>query len=433
MDKTKYKENPNIEYQYIITDNGNIEASYMSPYEYVGNKSPDEIFSFYNYINFDIDHMNSNDDVCTPMECVKTMIDYIPKSFWNNKKIKILDPCSGNGNFGAYCISKTSASNIWYNELNRIRFENCKKILNPKHINNQDFFNLSGDWNTSWDLIMANPPYSGGGNKNRSLSNIFIEHSINLLNNGGYLCFVTPNNWMTYNTNNTTLKRLLNEGSFLVIDNDVKKYFPGVGSSFTIFVWQKGVFDNTTKIINNYLLKDIQENVVIPRDLPFIPLYVSQTVISLITKVVSKKRNKFDYRCDLHNFTQKKYLSDIKNDIFKYETIHTLRKTRYSSKKQDIFDKWIIVVPLSTYYLPIIKHNVNVTQSVGYIAFENKKEAENYLEIITQPHFKLLVHLTRYGNFNNIMVLRFLAFEKKFKFSKKELNEINKLVSLIKY
>ena len=187
------------------------------------------------------------------------------------------------------------------------------------------------------------------------------------------------------------------------------------------------------KIINNYLLKDIQENVVIPRDLPFIPLYVSQTVISLITKVVSKKRNKFDYRCDLHNFTQKKYLSDIKNDIFKYETIHTLRKTRYSSKKQDIFDKWIIVVPLSTYYLPIIKHNVNVTQSVGYIAFENKKEAENYLEIITQPHFKLLVHLTRYGNFNNIMVLRFLAFEKKFKFSKKELNEINKLVSLIKY
>ena len=34
MDKTRYKENPNIEY------------------EYVGNKVPNEIFKFYNYINF---------------------------------------------------------------------------------------------------------------------------------------------------------------------------------------------------------------------------------------------------------------------------------------------------------------------------------------------------------------------------------------------
>lgn len=117
-------------------------------------------------------------------------------------------------------------------------------------------------------------------------------------------------------------------------------------------------------------------------------------------------------------------MSDIKNDVFKYETIHTLRKTRYASKKQDIFDKWIIVVPLSTYYLPIIKHNVNVTQSVGYIPFENKKEAEDYLKIITQPHFKLLVHLTRYGNFNNIMVLRFLAFEKSLNSLKKNLMKL---------
>ncbi|MGL4951342.1 MAG: Eco57I restriction-modification methylase domain-containing protein, partial [Mycoplasma sp.] len=72
--------------------------------------------------------------------------------------------------------------------------------------------------------------------KNKSISNTFIEKSIELLKENGFLCFITPNNWMSYNNNNTTLKRLLNEGNFIMIDNDCKKYFGGVGSSFTILI-----------------------------------------------------------------------------------------------------------------------------------------------------------------------------------------------------
>ena len=407
---------------------------YKSPYKYIGKKNEEEIINYYDeVVNLDVDHYNSNDDICTPMSCVKKMVDYVPDELWRRKSIRVLEPCAGNGNFGAYCQLKTDINNIWFNELNPIRLENCKKILKPNHFSHEDFFKLKDEWAVKYDLIVANPPYSGGGNKNQSLSNSFIEHSIDLLNDKGYLCYVTPNNWMTYNSNNTTLKKLLNEGSFIVIDNDVKRYFNGIGSSFTIFVWQKGVFDNKTKVVNYFLLKDVQENVEIPNNLPFIPLYISNTVLKLIPKMVVEKRNKFDYRCDLHNFTQKKYLSDIQDDTFKYKTIHTMRKTRYASKKQDIFDKWLIIVPLSTYYVPEIMHNVNVTQSVGYLDFDTKKEAEDYLKIITQPHFKLLIHLTRYGNFNNIMVLRHLDFDKNYKFTKKELDEINKLVRLITY
>lgn len=411
-----------------------IASEYKSPYRFVRKCSEKEIADYYDeVVNWDKKHYRSNDDICTPMGCVKRMVDYIPEELWNRKKIRVLEPCCGNGNFGAYCQLKTNINNIWFNELNYIRLENCKKLLRPKHWSHEDFFKLKGEWNTDWDLIIANPPYSGGGNKNRSLSNLFIEKSIDLLNDGGYLCYVTPNNWMTYNNNNTTLKKLLNEGSFVVIDNDVKKYFKGVGSSFTIIVWQKGVFDNKTKVVNNFLLKDVQENVVIPKNIPFIPLYISNTVLELIPQMVVEGRNKFYYRCDLHNFTQKKYLSDVRDEIFRYKTIHTMRKTRYARKKQDIFDRWLIIVPLSTYYVPRVMHNVNVTQSVGYLDFDSKEEAEKYLRIITEPHFKLLVHLTRYGNFNNIMVLKHLAFDKKYNFTKKELDEIDKLVRLMNY
>ena len=408
-------------------------SNYKSKLKYIGNYSLEKTLEYYDKLNNDESHYNSNDDVCTPMNCVKIMIDYLPDDLWNKKNLKILEPCAGNGNFGAYCKFKTNIDNIWFNELNIKRFENCKKLLKPKNIRHDDFFNLDNEWANDFDLIVANPPYSGGGNKNQSLSNKFIEKSIDMLKDGGFLCYVTPNNWMTYNSNNTTLKKLLNEGSFLVIDNDVKKYFSGIGSSFTIIIWQKSVFDNKTLVINSFLKKDIQENVSIPNNLKFIPLYISQTVINIISKVVGDTRNTFDYRCDLHNFTQKDLLSDNQDEIFKYRTIHTMRKTRYAKKKQDIYDKWIIIVPLSTYYIPVIEHNVNTTQSVGYIPFDSKEEADNYLKNIIKPEYKLLIHLTRYGNFNNIMVLGHLKFDKSIKFTKEEEKEIKMLTDLIKY
>ncbi|WP_031489173.1 methyltransferase [Ureaplasma canigenitalium] len=427
-DTNEIKVNKNIQ-----INKDNYESNYECNYDYIANKSLNEIFSFYNDLNKETYHFKSTDDISTPMLCVKKMIDYVPSELWERKNHKILDPCCGNGNFGAYCLTKTNNDHIFYNELNEVRFKNCKKLLNPKNINCGDFFNLPKNFNLQYDLIMANPPYSGGGNKNQSLSNKFIFHSIDLLKNGGYLCFVTPNNWMTYNNNNETLHKLLNNGSFLVIDNDVKKYFTGVGSSFTVFVWQKGVFDNKTKVINNYLIKDIQENVSISKELKFIPLYISQTILDIILKMITDKVNKFTYRCDLHNFTRKDLLSDIKDNEFQYETIHTAKKTRYSKIKQDIFDQWLIIVPLSTYYIPYIKTKVNTTQSVGYFAFNKKNEAVNFLEIIIQPVYKLIVHLTRYGNFNNIMVMKHLRYGENVKLKMKEKKEIEKLTSLIKY
>ncbi len=238
---------------------------------------------------------------------------------------------------------------------------------------------------------------------------------------------------MTYNNDNVTLKKLLGMGSFLVIDNNVKRYFPKVGSSFTIFVWQKGVFDNKTYVVNKYLVQDVQHSVTIPRDLPFIPLYLSNSVIGIIQKTMSQKANFFNYRCDLHNHTKANLLADERDSRHPYKTIHTTRKTRYAQIKQDIYDKYLVLIPLSTYYKPFIEHHVNVTQSIGYIPFDDEHDAQVCLNEITQPNFKVIVHLTRYGNFNNIMVLKHLRFGEDVHYSHEEKTEIAHLSSLIKY
>lgn len=200
------------------------QINFTSKYENMAEASYEQIKQYYEIVNNDASHKSCTDDISTPVECVKVMLDYIPNELWNRKNLRLLDPCCGNGNFGAYCKFKTNLDNIWFNEFNPIRFVNCKTILNPKHINNEAAFDMHDKFLGNWDLIMANPPYSGGGNKNRSVSNLFLQHSIDLLNNKGYLCFITPNNWMSYNNDNPILKKLLNEGSF-VIDNNAKRFF----------------------------------------------------------------------------------------------------------------------------------------------------------------------------------------------------------------
>ena len=374
--------------------------------------------------------VKSRDDICTPMDCVELMVNYIPNELWCRENLKVLDPCCGYGNFPAYLKTKVSSDFIYCNELSFERYNKCKELLNLKNITNQDFFEIKNK--ETFDLIIANPPYSGGGNKNRSISNEFIKHSLTLLKDKGYLCFITPNNWMSYNNNNNTLKALLDNGSFLVIDNDVKKYFKGVGSSFTVFVWQKGVFNHKTFVKNNYIIKD-EQFVSIPKDIKFLPLYLSNDILSIFKKCLSLDRNTFNYRCDLHRTTQKSKISDTKELNFVYETIHTPSKTCYSTFKQDIYDKYLVIIPLSTYFKPYIKHNVNVTQSVGYVAFDTEQEAKDFKNILDLDYVKVIVNLTRYGNFNNIMVLKHLKFDKNIYFTNDEIYILNEIVKNLKH
>ena len=56
-----------------------------------------------------------------------------------------------------------------------------------------------------------------------------------------------------------------------------------------------------------------------------------------------------------------------------------------------------------------------------------------FMEFLKQDYIKLIIHLTRYGNFNNIMVLKHINFTKEIDFSNSELQTIQSLCKLIKY
>lgn len=125
MEKASKENKPTKTVQETIFGEDIDISNYKSNLKYIGNYSLERTIEYYDKLNNDESHYNSNDDICTPMNCVKVMIEYLPTDLWQKKDLKILEPCAGNGNFGAYCKFKTDINNIWFNE---IKYKKIRKL-----------------------------------------------------------------------------------------------------------------------------------------------------------------------------------------------------------------------------------------------------------------------------------------------------------------
>jgi len=118
-----------------------------------------------------------------------------------------------------------------------------------------------------FDVIIGNPPYNEKSNSDKKTSkqkgskNLcmeFVKHSMELLKDDkSLIAFVTPNHWIR---NSNSVKKILLKGSFVYanIDSDTikKDYFPGVGSTFTYWVWKNSSGKNNIYFGNNKISID---------------------------------------------------------------------------------------------------------------------------------------------------------------------------------
>lgn len=203
-----------------------------------------------NILNKDKELVVTTNDEPTPINCVEEMIAKIPESFWENKDIKILDPCCGAGNFSLVIYYKLLKYHdrehiltkmLYFNDINIKRINVMKKIfsgVNHLNIYNEDFLEM--DINEKFDLCVGNPPFSlllpngKRASKNHNLIGPFIKKSLELLNPGGFLLYITPDNWMSMSDRNTLITDLTKLQIIYLNIHIAKKYFPKIGSSF---VW----------------------------------------------------------------------------------------------------------------------------------------------------------------------------------------------------
>ena len=389
----------------------------------------EDICKYFNNLNQDVSHFNSSNDICTPMGCVKEMIDAIPEEFWLRKNIKILDPCAGNGNYPAYLALKTDLKNIYCNEISPVRYANLYKYFENTDINlmSVDFFSMPDS--QEYDLIIANPPYAKftakgtRAAKNHTLSREFLQKAVKMVKDNGYLVFILPDNWMSYADRND-LPQTLSQYKILTLNiGEAKKWFPGVGSSFTYFIVQKTPNDGSeTKIISSSGI----DYTPIDAGVPCIPLKYNHIIRNLFNKVVFNNGPKYNVQTssNLHKTTKASLISSVKDEAHPYRLIHTPNQTVWSERPHIYQEGWKVFLPTTTYFHPFVD-NCGMTQSIAFILCDSKEEADKICEEISKPVYKTIIDLTRYGNFNNQRVLQHLTTSKNITLTKEEEDFVN--------
>jgi len=141
--------------------------------------------------------------------------------------------------------------------------------LNPFHWGFEFYSIFQGNGEKGFDIIVGNPPYISNNNvKERFFVDYlrefyktlqlkwdiyvaFIERSVKLIKNEGYLSYIVPDVYLTINYSKNNLKYLFEIGNINQIDyfNNLQ-VFRGVGVSNIIFVFEKN--KNKEKIIRKY-------------------------------------------------------------------------------------------------------------------------------------------------------------------------------------
>jgi len=381
-------------------------------------------FYYNNVLNVDKDLVKTSNDVPTPIDCVVEMVSKIPEAFWENKNLKILDPCCGCGNFFLVIYFKLLKHHdkehiltnmLYFNDINTDRTDVVKRIFMEEkyklNITHLDFTTYQTD--QKFDLVVANPPYakllpSGKrASKNHNMIGTFINKTLEILKEGGLMLYITPDNWMSFADRNTLISKLTAlQIHYINIHIAKKKYFKKVGSSFTWYL-----IENTPSYksieIEGVWKKNEYKDIVDSQIRRYIPLYYNKFIQSILNKTIDCDNTKFkvETSSNLHKYTKKKFISTEENEEYKYKLIHTPKQTVWSSKPHKFQEGYKVFISTTSYYKTFVD-NCGMTQSIAFIRCKNEREAKKISKVLSHPLYVLINNICRYGNFNNVRIMQ---------------------------
>ena len=392
----------------------------------VESSSFDELRNYYDKtLNVDKSTYKSSNDEPTPIDCICEMIDQIPHELWTRNDLAILDPCCGNGNFSIPILFELLKHRkdkrhiiehvLEFNDINVSRLENVRRIFCGEkyelQITNHDFITFNNP--KKHDLIVANPPYAKilengkRASKNHNLIKDFIERALSQLKPDGYLLFITPDNWMSYADRNQLIG-IITKLQIVHLDiHNAKKHFKKIGSSFTWYIIQNRPFYKNINI-SGIWKKNTYTSSVVSMQRKYIPLLYNQTVQHILSKTIDNTDiAKFNVKTssDLHKYTKAKFISNEKNDVYKYKLIHTPSQTVYASKPHIHQEGYKVFISTTDKYKVFID-NCGMTQSIVFILCSNEEEAKKIMRILEHPLYVFINNICRWGNFNNIRILQ---------------------------
>jgi hypothetical protein len=212
---------------------------------------------------------------------------------------------------------------------------------------------------------------------------------------------------MSLSDRNKLAHRLMQYQFIKINIHSAKRYFKGVGSSFTWFVLKKEENKNKTIIENSFLEEEVS-TVRLNQEHYNIPLHYNEIIESILSKTIysNLERLRVETSSDLHKYTKSKLLSADKDADHPHELIHTQKQTVWSSRPHKFQKGWKTFICLTSYYQIFNRNDVGMTQSIAFVRCENEAEAKRNERVLSHPIYKFINNIHRYGNFNNVRILQ---------------------------
>jgi hypothetical protein len=368
-----------------------------------------------------------NAEVSTPFALRQDMLDKMPVNFWK-KKHKVFEPCSGKGGFLIDIVDRfmeglkntlpdeevryrvVVEECLYFSDVNPKNIYLCKLLVDPfekYELNYNEGNTLEVDIQEKWgidgfDAVIGNPPYqppSFNKKGGKSIWDVFVKYSIDILKENGLLLYVHPALWRK--PNNKMRDVMFNKQiHYLSIHNKVEggKVF-GAVTRYDYYL-----MENTEPVKKTRVCFEDKKlhSILINPELPFIPNYGWP----IFDKIIKKLNNDgIDLMGDSDCHTMRGHVSKIKKDGYNYKLLNSISKTKgktycYSSrahknqfKKKVIFSNGESIVPFYD------DGKLGVTQGGLYILVDTDVIGKKMVQYLNTNVIKFVVKSTKWSNF----------------------------------
>jgi len=365
----------------------------------------------------------------TPYSLVKEMLDQLPEYLWKDKDKRFYDPCMGRGIFLLECFRRLmiglensiadeneraghiASQMLFGSDIDHLQYycalrsfekitDRIEPCLDTRNILEE------GDIDMKFDVICGNPPYNEPTTSDKHSTKQkgqkatwtkFVDKSWDLLNDDGYLVYVTPNNWLR-ETN--YLKDIMKTKNLVCarIDSDkIKKdYFPEIGSTFTWFV-----INNSSKSLEPKMYigaTDGLKQLDISLDDVFPQKDLDETSLSIFRKVFNDNTGGIVGAWTREDEINEKYHKTEKTSTHIYRALYSGNKNnmyRWLNTPAKTANNHKAVIYRSSSSDVFYDYENSTTGNVYYSIFNSKDEAQHCVNLMNTVLYKFLIKNTK--------------------------------------
>jgi hypothetical protein len=378
----------------------------------------------------------TNAEVSTPYKLRQEMLEKMPTRFWRKPR-KVFEPCSGKGgflidivNYFMVGLKETIKDEderyrviveecLYFSDINPTNIFICKLLLdsdNKYNLNSNEGNTLELDITERWgidgfDAVIGNPPYNSSGNTGtgNTIWQHFTKKSLNIwLNNKGYLIFVHPSGWRKPNT-----ERGKYYGLYELMTNSNRMIYLSIhgikdgfkmfrcGTRYDWYIIEKKINNSKTTIIND---EDNNNYILDLNNFKWLP---NSNILEIQKLLTVNEEDRCGIIYNRSNYgSDKKYISKIQTEEYKYPIIHTIPKTGVRYIYSNTRNKGHFGVPkiifgdngLNDVVIDILGLYGMSENSMGII-IDNIEHGNNIKKALLSTKFKNILKNCIFGNF----------------------------------